>query len=516
LSDFEPDRSAGPALRFFVLSQRAIVNKGRPQIEEYETVSRSRKKLATRAPAAAERFNGSAPGSLKASLTAAEPSSNLTAVFDPETLLKRGHAFSFAALFLFTLVLYARPAEFYPSAATKSLALVIGIVTLAVFAATQLMIDGKLTARPSEVNLALLFMLTGLASIPLAIDASIAWGEFTNTFARGILIFIVIVNVVRTPSRLNVMLLLSVVTALVLSVQAMNDYRLGLNTVEGYRAAGRGTGLFGNTNDMALYLVTMLPISVAFFFGSKSALKKVIHAACVAMMLFGIVLSYSRGAFIGVLVVSVFFALKIGRRSKFEIAVLLIGGALAMIVLAPSGYGDRLLSIFLPGLDPNGSADTRRGELLRSLYVALRHPLLGIGMGNYQPNMSYNGLVTHNSYTQVASEMGMLALFLYVMFIVTPIRKLATVARQTFTTKGDSQFYYLALGLQASLIVFMVSSFFLSMAYAWNVYYLVGYAVCFRRIYEAETGRAVVIEKKRAQVTDSNSAETPIHQPAIA
>jgi hypothetical protein len=46
------------------------------------------------------------------------------------------------------------------------------------------------------------------------------------------------------------------------------------------------------------------------------------------------------------------------------------------------------------------------GELFRSIYVALRHPLLGIGMGNYQPNMSYNGLVTHNSYTQVASEMG--------------------------------------------------------------------------------------------------------------
>jgi len=174
-----------------------------------------------------------------------------------------------------------------------------------------------------------------------------------------------------------------------------------------------------------------------------------------------------------------------------------------------------LLSILMPGLDPNGSADARRGELLRSIYVALRHPLFGIGMGNYQPNMSYNGLVTHNSYTQVASELGMIALLLYLMFIVTPLRRLGQIARQSFAAKQDSQFYYLALGLQASLIVFMVSSFFLSVPFAWNVYYLVGYAVCFRRIYEAETGKLVVVEK-RAKKTRKILTDDSAQQPAIA
>jgi len=236
-------------------------------------------------------------------------------------------------------------------------------------------------------------------------------------------------------------------------------------------------------------------------------------------MLFGIVLSYSRGAFLGALVVFVFFAAKIGRRSKFEIAALLVAAAAALIVLAPSGYGDRLLSIFLPGLDPNGSADSRRGELFRSIYVALRHPLLGIGMGNYQPNMSYKGLVTHNSYTQVASEMGMTALVLYTTFIVAPLRKLAVIARQTFIAREHSQFYYLALGLQASLLVFMSSSFFLSVAYGWNVYYLVGYAVCFRRMYESETGKSVVLEQRKRQrdrLTDENSIGESAHHPVIA
>ncbi len=44
-------------------------------------------------------------------------------------------------------------------------------------------------------------------------------------------------------------------------------------------------------------------------------------------------------------------------------------------------------------------------------------------------------------------------------------------------------FYFLSIGLQASLVGFMFSSFFGAVAYQWYVYYLVGYAVCLHRLY---------------------------------
>src|ERR1043166_5107803 len=106
-------------------------------------------------------------------------------VNDNATFLRGGHAVSFALLFLFTVVLYARPAEFYPSAITNSLALIIGVILLATFAATQIALEGSLTARPPEVNLLLLFTLTAALSIPLAIDPLIAWHEFSGTFIRA-------------------------------------------------------------------------------------------------------------------------------------------------------------------------------------------------------------------------------------------------------------------------------------------------------------------------------------------
>ncbi len=443
-----------------------------------------------------EAANG--PARLKQPGTPTEP--NVPSVdqnhFDA-LVLKHGHAFSYAALFLFTVILYLRPAEFYPSALTASIALLTGIATLAFFVPTQLSLEGTLTARPREVNLLLLFCLTGLLSIPFAINREEAWVEFSGTFIRCIVIFVVIVNVVRTEARLKGLILLAMVAGIWLSAEAINDYRLGLMTVEGYRAAGRGTGIFGNTNDMALHLVTILPISIALLIGSKGLARKLLHGSCAAIMISAIVLSYSRGAFIGMLFVLLFIAWKLGRQRRLEIIFAVLGFAGVVVLLAPDKYGSRLLSIFIPSLDAEGSADSRRGELFRSIYVALRHPLLGIGMGNYQPEMSYKGLVTHNSFTQVAAEMGMTALTCYVMFIVTPLKNLGQIARETFDTRRDSRFYYLALGLQASLIAYLISSFFLSVAYVWYVYYLVAYAVCLRRLYESETGRVVVPETRK-------------------
>ena len=490
----------------------------RPQLpNDYHSVTRSRKKNATNAGNV--EIKSSKPVTLRDSkesnghqARSLAPTHKLLSQVSEETskatFLKPGHVFSYAGIFLFTAILYARPGEFYPSRITASIALVVGIATVGFFLPTQMSLEGNFTARPRELNLVLLFTLTGLLSIPLAINPGIGWQEFSGTFIRCVVIFVVMINVVRTEKRLRGLLFLALAASVWLSVQAINDYRLGLMTVEGYRASGRGTGIFGNTNDMALHLVTLLPVSIALLFGAKGLARRILYGACSALTIGAIMLSYSRGAFLGLVIVFVYFAVKLGGRRRIEILFAVLGVALLLVLLAPSGYGGRLVSIFMPSLDLSGSADARRGELFRSLYIALRHPLLGIGMGNYQPEMSYHGLVTHNSYTQVAAEAGMAALACYLLFIVSPLRKLGQIARETLANRRNSSFYYLAVGLQASLIAYMVSSFFLSVAFNWYVFYLVGYAVCLRRLYESETGKFVVVEnrkeRKQSQVAQAS------------
>jgi O-antigen ligase len=161
------------------------------------------------------------------------------------------------------------------------------------------------------------------------------------------------------------------------------------------------------------------------------------------------------------------------------------------IALSPGSYGVRVLSIFIPGLDPVGSSSHRRGILDRSVLVSLRNPLTGIGMGNFHI-VSLGETVSHNAYTQVSAEMGVAALVIYLMFMLAALRRLKRIEQATFTPRRRSRHYYLAVGLQAGIIGYMISSFFASVAYQWYVYYLVTYAVCLSRLHDSQPAPAGV------------------------
>ena len=425
----------------------------------------------------------------------------------------QGHTITYAGLFLFTLILYLRPGEFYPSPLTQSIAFIVGLITVAIFLPTQFSLEGNFSARPREINLVLLLTLTALLSIPLALSPAEAWAAFSNIFIRCVIIFIIIVNVVRTEARLKGLLFLAVAVGLMLGIGAINDYRLGLATVEGYRVGGRGSGIFGNSNDMALHLVTLVPIVVSLSFATRSILKKLIYYVCAAILVAGIVTSYSRGAFIGLVVAAGILGWKLGQERRFAVAAVAVIIAGLFLVVMPGNYGIRILSIFVPSLDPVGSFDARRAEFLRSLNVAIHNPLLGVGMNNYASQMSYRELGTHNSYTQVAAELGLAGFVCYTLFVVAPFRRLGQIAKETFATRSSSRYYYLAVGLQASLGAYMVSSFFASVAYYWYVYYLVGYAVCFRRIYEADQQTVELNDRKSKETKRVRSLVPSVAEP---
>jgi O-antigen ligase len=436
------------------------------------------------------------------------------AVFSPEAptatpqAVRRGHALTYAGLFLFSFVLFYRPYEFLPL--PSNLAFWLAAAALAVYVPSQLMAEGTLTARPREVNLVLLFCVAALLSVVFAKESvAEAWTTFSDMFVRAVLIFIVIVNASRTERRLRALMLLSIGSALVMSAGALNDFWSGRLTVEGYRVGGQVGGIFGNPNDMALHLVTMLPLAAALMLGSRGLLKKALYAVCALMMMAGTFVTFSRGGFLGLAAALFVLAWALWRKNRFAVVACACALTVAFFALAPGSYTARIFSIFDRSLDAYGSADARQALLLRSILVAVRHPLFGVGMGNFSL-VSLNSQVSHNAYTQVAAEMGAAALVIYVLFIVTPLKGLLRIARETFDARRASRFYYLAVGMQASLAAYMVASFFGSVAYYWNIYYLVGYAVCLRRLYEAEPQqqetRAVAVEGEGAASGSAGAA----------
>ncbi len=121
-----------------------------------------------------------------------EPLTSKTEVWS----VRRGHTFSFIALFVYVAIAYFRPYELTSALSwTVWLPYWLGIAMVAIFVVTQFALEGNLTARPREVNLVLLLTVTALLSIPLAASPFEAWDIFNKVFIKTVLLFIIMINV---------------------------------------------------------------------------------------------------------------------------------------------------------------------------------------------------------------------------------------------------------------------------------------------------------------------------------
>jgi len=400
-------------------------------------------------------------------------------------LERNGHTLTFVGLYLFSIMVLFRPYELVTELGfLKSTAFYFAAATLAIYIPTQFATEGSLTILSTEVKAILALMFIALVTIPIAKDPATAWDQFNEPFIKAVLIFVVMVNVLRTRRRLINLMWLSFAMGIYLSYMAIDLYMKGEFAVEDYRVAVNIGGIFENPNDMALHFVIITPLAIALALASKSKFSRIIYFAMATLFVSANMVTFSRGGFLGLLASAIVLVWKLGRKYRLNVTIasVVIGGS--MILLAPGNYGLRMLSIFIPGLDPVGSSDQRKELLERSILVTLRNPW-GIGIGNF-PIVGVRNLVTHNAYTQVSAELGILGLIAYLIFMISPFRKLGAIERTLFAKDVNDWFFYLAIGLQASIVGYMVTSFFASVAYNWFIYYLIAYAVAFRRIYQIE------------------------------
>ncbi len=400
-------------------------------------------------------------------------------------LVRNGHFFTYIGLYLFSILVLFRPYELISSLAFLSAtAFYFALATLIIYIPSQLAIEGNLTIFSTEVKAILAMTVIALLTMPIAKDPGLAWEKFNDPYLKAVVIFIVLINVVRTRKRLMGLLWLSFGIAVYLSFAALDMYMKGQFTVEEYRVAVDVGGMFGNPNEMAMHFVMMTPLVITLGIASRSKLWRIIYWVIAALLVGANMVTFSRGGFLGLLAVGLVLAWKLGRRQRLNVSIASAVIGLIVIVAAPGNYGLRMLSIFIPGLDPVGSSDQRKELLERSLLVTARNPW-GIGIGNF-PIVGIRNLQSHNAFTQVSSELGLLGLVAYLIFMISPFRKLSAIERKLFDEGSANWFYYLSIGFQASIIGYMVSSFFASVAYNWFIYYLIAYAVAFRRIFSIE------------------------------
>jgi O-antigen ligase len=362
-------------------------------------------------------------------------------------------------------IYFARPEDWIPGVHIVPLAKVTGAILILAFLVSM----GKVRGRvPNEVIYLALLVLQMFLTVPM----SQVWmgGAFWTTlnFSKVAPVVFVMVWVVNTMPRLRLLILLQ--TVCVTIIAAVTIWK---GHILGGRIEGVLSGNYANSNDLACQIVICVPFCMVFLLRSRSLAAKLGWGSAILLLTYGVFVTGSRAGFLayGLAMAVCIWEFAIRGRYRFLLIFVIIG----MLFLPVFGGKllERLRSTASEGQDTSAydSAQQRRDLFWRSLDVTIHNPLFGVGPGNFAI-VSGNWHVTHNAYTEVSAEAGLPALILYLLILWRANRNVRIVKRYR---NVDRECVLWAKALRASLLAFLVSSFFASVAFEYFPYFLTGY-----------------------------------------
>jgi putative inorganic carbon (HCO3(-)) transporter len=238
----------------------------------------------------------------------------------------------------------------------------------------------------------------------------------------------------------------------------------------------RFSGPIDDANYFAGLLVFVVPLAVEPLLHERHNVMRMGAAWALFVSLLCIYFTASRGALVALAIVIVTAAAVYRERRLYLV---LAGVSLVVVIIAafPVAYLARVESMLavVPGLDTGTPADgSVRGRLDMwriALALFVDHPLLGIGLGNYEMHYQeyarllgltpqQGDLGAHNIYLEVAAERGLVGLAAFVaLLVLAGVGQVQTAWRLQRAGRADDAALVWAFG--AGLLGFLATRLFL-------------------------------------------------------
>jgi O-antigen ligase len=407
-------------------------------------------------------------------------------------------------LLAFTAVIFLRPQDTVPALGALHLAevfAIIGIGPMLLHRFARRLPVFRVT--PETVGVFVLGFVI-LATTPFSIWPGGAMAVFLDVYIKIIVVFVLMMNTLTTPKRLEQITWVILLCCGYIAARGVFDYARGVNLVEGSRLAGPVSGMFGNPNDLAMNMVTFMPMAgVVAMSARHSTLRRLTAAVVVALMLATIVFTKSRGGAVGLVVMLVSLIL-LGRKVRPGFGTIAVMAVLVAMPFMPASFWTRMTSILDEKQDRQqftGSRESRIEVMQEGFNTFLEHPFTGVGAGQFHnynpPGRLQRWRETHNALLQVAAETGIAGLLAFSFLIVrgamaaTSTRRMLTrrrkrgspdPARTALTEDDRSALYAHAVGVSAGLIGWFVCALFASITYSWTFYYVLALTVAAREL----------------------------------
>ena len=303
-----------------------------------------------------------------------------------------------------------------------------------------------------------ILLLAMIFSVKYATDSHIALAE-SFRFATYIAIYFIIKYEMKSKKALTKVINSYIFSCLLVSVFGIVQYftKIGLDEKfiykGNYSVSLRITSTIGNSNSLGAFLIIALFPLIMISIYEKSKFKKAFYIITTLTSITTIVLSFSRNAWIGLILGLILLVIMYNYRLIF-LLIATGGGAL----LVPS-VRRRLFDFKTIGSDGRVSLWKIAGKMIKD------HPIRGVGNGNYYtlfgkygkkyPELWYNNHVnfpSHNSYLKVQSELGIVGIVSFVLLLLSIVIKM-----KQFATRVTDKFYkYFYTGFFVSVIVFLI------------------------------------------------------------
>ncbi len=259
--------------------------------------------------------------------------------------------------------------------------------------------------------------------------------------------------------------------ALGLSSLGDNSHTLQMNTDQGM--VTRVYGTLGHPNSYAMYLSATVSFALALLFSRIRGLRKAVVSVILCVAVLGIILSLSRGGWLGL--VSVFLLVPVFaiHRRRQSLRTASIVGFVSLLVLLSLALGQRNLITTRLTSDDHGAAYSRVTQAQGAIAIIQNYPLLGVGLNNYALLMpkydpvslanSGRPMFVHNMFLLIAAETGLVGFAAFVWLLASlfvQARRLASRApNDTLWVAGVGVFSaYTALTLHGMVDYAMLSN----------------------------------------------------------
>ncbi len=282
-----------------------------------------------------------------------------------------------------------------------------------------------------------------------------------------VFLYFSLINSVNSKERLKWIICFFILSALIVSLDGFYQLAYGTDWFSGrpvykypYWQIRRISASFHQAGSLGMYLGAAVPIAWSFIFiNTRPFIKRITASFSALIITLALILSFTPGAALGLIFALLFFImLKKGGKYLWYSSVFITTG---IFLLPYSLIGSFLTTII-----------GRVSMWAIAVKIFFMHPVFGAGLRtfplNYQkycpagyPFYRECPPYAHNMYLQLLSEIGLIGLICFLIFLYVLISKLTTVC----IGKKDPMLSTVSLGLAGSFVVYITHGVFESSIY---------------------------------------------------